>query len=243
MNNKAFDGFEVKIRPSHNNEWEAYNCELPEFSASSPSPIQAVAKLFTSWIQEKNNCAISNRESPIPLSKQNFSGQFNTRIDPMLHKALVIEASKRGISLNTLVSKKLKESTKGPDQENEAKLIDIERSAQRSTVTILFENAQHQKLGLEFIRSNLGDELSDSTANSNEKLHNAFSSAPLRDVIQSFLAHHSFSSANIPVIRCLIVSHQKSLCPLLHYKNPNNFFPKDYENFAKDFSLFAIEPS
>ncbi|MCQ9353198.1 type II toxin-antitoxin system HicB family antitoxin [Corynebacterium sp. 153RC1] len=44
---------------------------------------------------------------PEPLGGQKFSGRFNVRISPTLHRRLVIEAGVEGISLNALVSQKL----------------------------------------------------------------------------------------------------------------------------------------
>ena len=44
---------------------------------------------------------------PQPLGMREFSGRFNVRISPSLHRRLVQEAENEGISLNALVSQKL----------------------------------------------------------------------------------------------------------------------------------------
>lgn len=44
---------------------------------------------------------------PQPLGMREFSGRFNVRISPSLHRKLVREAENEGISLNALVSQKL----------------------------------------------------------------------------------------------------------------------------------------
>lgn len=44
---------------------------------------------------------------PAAPSKNEYSGQFNVRIDKRVHKTLAIEAAQSGVSLNALVSQKL----------------------------------------------------------------------------------------------------------------------------------------
>jgi len=44
---------------------------------------------------------------PQPLGMREFSGRFNVRISPSLHRKLVDEAENEGISLNALVTQKL----------------------------------------------------------------------------------------------------------------------------------------
>ena len=44
------------------------------------------------------------RQTP---SRKEYSGQFNVRIDKRIHRGLVLEATKAGISLNALVAQKL----------------------------------------------------------------------------------------------------------------------------------------
>ncbi len=46
-------------------------------------------------------------EIPIAPSRKEYSGQFNVRIDKRIHRNLVLEATKAGISLNALVAQKL----------------------------------------------------------------------------------------------------------------------------------------
>ncbi|MDK8797095.1 type II toxin-antitoxin system HicB family antitoxin [Corynebacterium sp. MSK044] len=49
----------------------------------------------------------SGEPIPQPLGMREFSGRFNVRISPSLHRRLVQEAENEGISLNALVSQKL----------------------------------------------------------------------------------------------------------------------------------------
>ncbi len=49
----------------------------------------------------------SGEPIPQPLGMREFSGRFNIRISPSLHRKLVLEAENEGISLNALVTQKL----------------------------------------------------------------------------------------------------------------------------------------
>lgn len=44
---------------------------------------------------------------PEPLGDRDYSGRFNVRIPPSLHRELVTEAEREGVSLNQLVTTKL----------------------------------------------------------------------------------------------------------------------------------------
>jgi len=52
--------------------------------------------------------------TPLPpgTTKQAFSGKFVVRLNPSLHKMLYIQSLKRGVSLNSLCTEILKESTR-----------------------------------------------------------------------------------------------------------------------------------
>jgi predicted HicB family RNase H-like nuclease len=49
----------------------------------------------------------SNESIPEPLSVKKFSGKFQVRITPYIHRHLAIEAAEAGVSLNRLISAKL----------------------------------------------------------------------------------------------------------------------------------------
>ena len=50
----------------------------------------------------------ANGESiPEPISEKNYSGKFQVRITPELHRRLAIEAAEENVSLNRYVSYKL----------------------------------------------------------------------------------------------------------------------------------------
>ena len=49
----------------------------------------------------------SGEQAPEPLAERTFSGRFNLRLPPELHRELAVEAAEHGISLNRLVSDRL----------------------------------------------------------------------------------------------------------------------------------------
>ena len=49
----------------------------------------------------------SGEPIPEPLSTRHYSGRFNVRIASDLHRALALEATREGVSLNQLVTLKL----------------------------------------------------------------------------------------------------------------------------------------
>ncbi len=49
----------------------------------------------------------SGEPIPEPFSMRHYSGRFNVRIASDLHRALALEASREGVSLNQLVTQKL----------------------------------------------------------------------------------------------------------------------------------------
>ena len=49
----------------------------------------------------------NNEPIPQSLSERQYSGKFNIRIPPALHRALAIEAAENQISMNRLISNKL----------------------------------------------------------------------------------------------------------------------------------------
>lgn len=50
----------------------------------------------------------NNETTPEPIATKNFSGKFQVRIPPDLHRQLTLEAAESGISLNRLASDKLR---------------------------------------------------------------------------------------------------------------------------------------
>ena len=81
--------------------------EFPSLSWLEDSRDEA-EKGILSLVEEVLADLLTNGEPiPQPLGMREFSGRFNVRISPSLHRRLVQEAENEGISLNALVSQKL----------------------------------------------------------------------------------------------------------------------------------------
>ena len=108
MNKKDdFDGFSIELFKDDDGDWLAHFEELPNVSAFGDSPEEALYELNEAWEGIKESYLSRNEEIPIAPSKKQYSGQFNVRVDKRVHRALVIEAARAGISLNALVASKL----------------------------------------------------------------------------------------------------------------------------------------
>ena len=81
--------------------------EFPLLSWLEPEQDKAFLGIHN-LIKECVEDMLSNGEiPPEPLSDRTYSGKFVVRILPKMHKALVMQASEEGVSLNRLVSSKL----------------------------------------------------------------------------------------------------------------------------------------
>ena len=105
-----FDGYGVELFIDDDGDWFAHLSELPNVSAFGPTMERALDELAVAWELVKESYAEDHQEIPVAPAKRQFSGQFNVRVDRRIHRALVIEAERAGISLNALVSQKLAKS-------------------------------------------------------------------------------------------------------------------------------------
>ena len=71
------------------------------------TPADAVSGLQNLVDEIIANMQSNNEPIPQPLSERQYSGKFNIRIPPALHRALAIEAAENQISINRLISNKL----------------------------------------------------------------------------------------------------------------------------------------
>lgn len=81
--------------------------ELPSLSHFDESPeaalsgIRSLVGAAVDMLREKGH------PIPEPLADRKFSGKLLVRVPPQLHRALALEASEQGVSLNRLISAKL----------------------------------------------------------------------------------------------------------------------------------------
>ena len=105
--NDRFDGYGVNLYQDENGGWLAHFIEMPNVSAFSSTPEDALKELETAWFGVKESYRKHGEPVPVAPSRKKYSGQFNVRINRTLHKALAVEAAREGVSLNALVAKKL----------------------------------------------------------------------------------------------------------------------------------------
>ncbi|WP_139651870.1 type II toxin-antitoxin system HicB family antitoxin [Raoultibacter phocaeensis] len=81
--------------------------EMPSLSWLSSSPVEALTGISQLTEEAVSDMAASGEEPPEPLSSKRFSGKFQVRIPPELHRKLAIEAAEERVSLNRLVAARL----------------------------------------------------------------------------------------------------------------------------------------
>lgn len=88
-------------------EYVATVAEFPSLSWLEPNSQQAIQGLLRLVAEIIGDMETSGEQIPEPLGARRYSGKFNVRTSPSLHRRLVIEAKAEGVSLNTLVNQKL----------------------------------------------------------------------------------------------------------------------------------------
>ncbi|GAA4180119.1 type II toxin-antitoxin system HicB family antitoxin [Gryllotalpicola koreensis] len=81
--------------------------ELPSLSWLAGSPAEALSGLAVLVNEVIADMRTSGEPVPEPLGDRSYSGKFNVRIPPELHRRLAIEAAEQKVSLNRLVSDRL----------------------------------------------------------------------------------------------------------------------------------------
>jgi|SRR5581483_100160 len=105
-----FDGFSIHMVTDSDGDYVAHFVELPNVSACGSSPEEVISELEIAWEAMKESYRKHNEEIPVAPTRKEYSGQFNVRVDRRIHRALAIEASRVGISLNALVSQRLSQA-------------------------------------------------------------------------------------------------------------------------------------
>lgn len=102
-----FDGFSIHLLQDNDGDFVAHFVELPNVSACGSTAEEALTELKVAWAAMKASYRKHKEEIPVAPTRKEYSGQFNVRIDKRVHRALAIEATRAGISLNALVAQKL----------------------------------------------------------------------------------------------------------------------------------------
>jgi len=80
---------------------------LPTISAFAKTSEKALRELEIARDGAMESYRKHNKSIPVAPARKKYSGQFNVRIGRKLHRALMIEAAREGISLNALIAKRL----------------------------------------------------------------------------------------------------------------------------------------
>jgi predicted HicB family RNase H-like nuclease len=102
------DHYTYRISWSPEDEEHVGLCaEFPSLSWLDKSPegaLVGIRRLVGETVQEMT---ANGEKVPDPIADRSYSGQFKVRIPPAVHRALVIQATEEGVSLNRLASAKL----------------------------------------------------------------------------------------------------------------------------------------
>ena len=93
---------------AEDNEYVGLCSEFPSLSwlaSSHDEALRGIRQVVSEVVADMRG----NREkTPEPIATKIFSGKFQVRIPPDLHRQLTLEAAESGISLNRLASDKLR---------------------------------------------------------------------------------------------------------------------------------------
>lgn len=81
--------------------------EFPSLSWLAASPEKALSgirKVVSTVVKDMQS---SGEDVPQPMADREYSGKFQVRVPPAIHRALAMRAAEEGVSLNRFVSAKL----------------------------------------------------------------------------------------------------------------------------------------
>ena len=81
--------------------------EFPSLSYLASTPEKAIRGILKVIADVVQDMQANDEPVPEPISLRRYSGKFQVRVPPEVHRQLVLEAAEEEISLNRLVSAKL----------------------------------------------------------------------------------------------------------------------------------------
>lgn len=81
--------------------------EFPSLSWVAPESSEAFAGIRRLAAETVEDMISSGESPPLPIGERNYSGKFQVRVPPELHRQLVIEAAEQNVSLNRLAAMRL----------------------------------------------------------------------------------------------------------------------------------------
>ena len=107
MSKDRFDGFTVNVFLDEDGDYLARFVEMPNVSAFSDTPENALKELAEAWKGVKESYHKHNEPIPQAPSREAYERSFNIPVDEELYHLLRREAAKAGLTLYALVAQKL----------------------------------------------------------------------------------------------------------------------------------------
>lgn len=111
MSKDMFDGFTVNVFLDEDGDYLAHFVEMPNVSAFSDTPENALKELAVAWKGVKESYHKHNESIPQAPSREADEERVNVPVDKKLYNVLRNEAAKAGMSVYTFVTQKLAEQT------------------------------------------------------------------------------------------------------------------------------------
>ena len=92
---------------SESSEYVGTVAEFPSLSWLAPSKKEAFEGIGAVVAEVLEDVAASGEAAPQPLGDRHYSGRFQVRVLPEVHRALVMRAAEQSVSLNRLISDRL----------------------------------------------------------------------------------------------------------------------------------------
>jgi predicted HicB family RNase H-like nuclease len=81
--------------------------EFPSLSWLASTPEKALRGIFKIVAEVVKDMQANGEDIPEPICTRRYSGKFQVRVPPEVHRQLTLEAAEEDVSLNRLVSAKL----------------------------------------------------------------------------------------------------------------------------------------
>jgi predicted HicB family RNase H-like nuclease len=105
---KNYDHYTYKVTwSSEDQEYVGLCAEFPSLSYLHENRVAALEGIENLVKDVVADMEANGERIPEPIAEKNYSGKFQVRIPPELHRRLAIEAAEENVSLNRYVSLKL----------------------------------------------------------------------------------------------------------------------------------------
>lgn len=88
-------------------EFVATVAELPGLSWLAPKPTEALTGIHDVVEHAIQVLQQDGKPVPAPFADREFSGKFQVRVPPRVHRQLAVEAAEQGVSLNRWINARL----------------------------------------------------------------------------------------------------------------------------------------